>query len=450
LTGLEAQSLWRDEVDSLRFATRDFSLVLAAFTRPGENGPLYYLLLRPWLAWVGQSEYALRFPSALTGVLAAPLIFAWGRRLFNPTIGLIAALLLAVNPYHLWYSQEARMYAVLGVVTMLALWSFAEALDRGRWWRWVIWLALTSICFYIHVLSVLLVPLQMIWLLLIPRWRRRWRSYLAALALLILPYLPLVWWQWALLTDADFSTGYAFVSFQRMLLTLFVAQVEGIAPRPGVWIFAPIIFLLLAALFYTQPWARARSLALAWWLLPPLGVFAISLFSPVFTDRYLIWTLPAMLLLVAVGTYAVGKQHRWLAVLAVGVLVGVQLWSGWRQMTEPIKSDFRSAAAYVSSNRQADDVTLFLIPYIRHTYQYYDPGPYPWSDAPYANRAADARHLPDRLDTQTDGYTGVWLVESEADFYDAQGIIRSWLTAHGALDAEAHFARVSVYHYLLD
>ncbi len=450
LYGLEAQSLWRDEVDSLRFATRDLPQVLAAFTRPGENGPLYYLLLRPWLALMGQSEYALRWTSVFAGLLALPLTFIWGRRLFNPTIGLIAALLLAVNPYHLWYSQEARMYALLVVMTLLALWSFANAVERGKWWRWLIWLALTTICIYIHVLSVLLVPLEIVWLLLIPRWRQRWRSYLLALALLILPYLPVVWWQWALLTDTNFNTGHPFVSLQRMVLTLFVAQVEGIAPRPGVWIFAPAIFLLLAALFYTRRWTRARLLALTWWLLPPLGVFAISLFSPVFTDRYLIWTLPALLILLAVGVFVVGKQYRWLAVIVLAALVGIQLWSGWRQMTEPIKSDFRSAAAYVSPLRQPDDLTLFLMPYIHHTYQYYDPGPYPWTEAPYANREPDASRLPDHLASQTEGYTGVWLIESEADFYDEQGLTRSWLDTHGALDAEAHFARVSVYHYLMD
>jgi len=450
LYGLVVQSLWRDEVDSLRFATRELPQVLAAFTRPGENGPLYYLLLHPWLVWMGHGEYALRWTSVLFGLLALPLIFIWGRRFFNPTVGLIAALLLAVNPYHLWYSQEARMYAVLIVVTMIALWSFADAIERGKWWRWFIWLALTTICIYIHVLSILLVPLQIVWLLLVPRWRRRWLSYLLALAFLILPYLPVVWWQWALLTDSGFNTGHPFVSLQRMSLTLFVAQVEGIASRPGVWIFAPVIFLLLAALFYTRRWTRARLLTLTWWLLPPLGVFVISLFSPVFTDRYLIWTLPALLILIAVGAYVIGKRYRWLAVILVGTLIGIQLWSGWRQMTQPIKSDFRSAAAYISPLRQPEDVTLFLIPYIHHTYQYYDPGPYPWIEAPYANRESDASQLPVRLESGTDGYSGVWLIESEADFYEEQGLTRTWLDAHGTLDAEAHFARVSAYHYVLD
>ncbi len=450
LYGLEAQSLWRDEVDSLRFATRDLPQVLAAFTRPGENGPLYYLLLRPWLALMGQSEYALRWTSAFAGMLALPLIFAWGRRLFNPTIGLIALLLLAVNPYHLWYSQEARMYAMLGVVTMLVLWSFANALEQGKWWRWAIWLVLTTISIYIHVLSILLVPLQIVWLLLIPRWRQRWFSFLLALAFLVLPYLPIVWWQWALLTDTDFNTGHPFVPLQRMLLTLFVAQVEGIAPRLGVWIFAPVIFLILASLFYTRQWTKDRLLTLSWWLLPPIGVFTISLFSPIFTDRYLIWTLPALLILLAVGAYVIGKKYRWLAVIVVAILVGVQLWAGWQQMTVPIKSDFRAAAAYVSPRRQPEDVVLFLMPYIHHTYRYYDPGPYPWIEAPYANRESDASRLPARLESQTDGYAGIWLIESEADFYDKKGLTRAWLNANGTMDAETHFTRVSAYHYSLD
>lgn len=447
LHGLDAQSLWRDEVDSLRFATRALTQVLANFTRPGENGPLFFLLLRPWLALTGHSEYALRFPSVLAGTLALPLIFVWGRRLFTPAIGLIAVLLLAFNPYHVWYSQEAKMYALLALVTMLALWAFAEAVEREKWWRWLLWLVLTSACFYIHVLGVLIIPLQIAWLLLTPRWRRRWRSYAVALAVLIVPYIPLVIWQWKLLINPDFRTGHPFAPLQQILLTLFVAQIEGIPERPGVWIFAPAIFLLLAALFLARPWIRARQLALTWWLLPPLGVYFISLLSPVFSDRYLIWTLPALILLLALGAFSIWKHNRWLAIIVVAMLVGTQIWAGWRQTTEPIKSDFRAAAAYVSARRQPDDATLFLIPYSRYTYQYYDPGDYPWFDAPYANREPDATNLPQRLDDLIAGQDGIWLIESEADLYDTQGLTRAWLETHGQLDDEAHFARVSVYHY---
>ncbi len=447
LHGLDFQSLWRDEVDSLRFATRPLAQVLANFTRPGENGPLYFLLLRPWIELTGRSEYALRFPSAWAGVLAAPLLWAWGRRLFDERVALVAVAFLVVNPYHLWYSQEAKMYALLMVVVMLALWAFAEALERGKFWRWVLWLILTSLCFYIHVLGALVIPLQTLWLLMTPRWRRRWRAYAAALAALVLPYLPLIWWQWALLTNPNFRTGHPFVTLPRMLLLVSVAQVQGIPRAPSTFLLAAPIFLLLAALFLDGRYKLARRLTLTWWFLPLLALFAISLMTPLFTDRYLIWTLPAMLLMLAAGAMLTADQNRWVAAALALLLVSFQLWNGWRETTVPIKSDFRAAAAYVQPRREEGDLTIFLMPYIRYTYRYYDPGPYPWAEPPYANRPADIEQLPQRMQTLLDGYSGAWLIESEPEFYDREGRIRAWLEQNGVRDAEAHFARVSVYHY---
>jgi len=397
----------------------------------------------------GTTEYALRFPSALTGLLALPLIWAWGRRLFDQRVAFVAVLLLAVNPYHLWYSQEAKMYSLLVVVVMLALWAFVEAVERGRFWRWALWLALTSICFYIHVLGALVIPLQALWLLITPRWRKRWRAYAAALAALVLPYLPLVWWQWKLLTNPDFRTGHPFVSLPRMLLLTSVAQVQGIPRAPSTFLLAAPIFLLLAALFLNGDYKTGRRLTLTWWFFPLLALFGISLATPLFTDRYLIWTLPAMLLLLASGAVLTARRNRWVATALMLLLIGFQFWNGWRETTVPIKSDFRSAAAYVQVRRSSDDLTMFLMPYIRHTYRYYDPSPYAWTDPPYANRQADIELLPQRMESLIKGYSGLWLIESEPEFYDREGRIRAWLQQNGKLEEEAHFARVSVYYYRL-
>lgn len=458
LHGLDAQSLWRDEVDSLRFATRPLAESLAMFRRPGENGPLYFLLLRPWLMAAGQSEFALRFPSALMGVLAIPLLYVWGRRWFGATVGLVAALLLAANPYHLWYSQEAKMYALLVVVIMLSLAAFVWALERGRWWRWAIWLVATTACFYIHVLGVFVIPLEVVWFLLVPAWRRRWLGFGLALVALVLPYVPLVWWQWKLLVDPSFSTGHTFMPLGRVLQTLWQAQIQGILLAPSPWLLAAPIFLLLAgivlpslgeraAIYPSPPTSANLRLALAWWFLPVLCVFFLSLAVPIFLDRYLIWVMPALVLLLAVGAVAVSRQNRWVAVVLLLVLIAFQLWNGWRQDTHAIKSDFRSAAAFVAANRQPDDLTLFLIPYIRHTYQYYDRGVFPWADAPYTNRESDAAVLDQRMSELTRGYPGVWLVESEPEFYDRQGLVRGWLESHGQRQEEAEFARVGVRYY---
>ncbi len=452
LAGLTSQSLWRDEVDSLRFATRALPQVLAAFTRPGENGPLFYLLLRPWLAAAGHSEFALRFPSAVMGALAIPIIFLWGKSLFGRKAGvwggLLAALLLAVNPYHVWYSQEARMYALIVVTILLSLWFFKGGMEKGGWPRWASWYFFTSIGFYIHVLAALVLPLQAFWTLALPSWRKRWLTALAAFALLILPYLPLVGWQWTLLTDIHFRTGHAFVPLSRMLYTLLAVQIQGILTASR-WLFALPIFLLAAA-FLLPPFERKTlTLLSGWWLLPPLTFFLITLITPLFTDRYMIWTLPALALLLALGALQVARQNRWLAGLLLLGLIGFQLHQDWRQMITPIKPDLRATAAYVAPRRASDELTIFLMPYIRYTYRYYDHGDYPWAEAPYANREPDASLIPQRLAALTSGYRSVWLVESEADFYDRNGLIHAWFDEHADLVDEAHFTLADAYRYVL-
>lgn len=155
-----AQSLWRDEVDAIRFATRALPALLETFRQPGENGPLFYLLLRPWLALHGQSEFALRYLSVVLGVLAVPLTYLVARRLLrycdrtvplpdgsatvNPwhaTIAWLASLGVALSPYLVWYSQEGKMYAlvvVLGLGSLAALlWASTPgpAGRRGAGWR---------------------------------------------------------------------------------------------------------------------------------------------------------------------------------------------------------------------------------------------------------------------------------------------------------------------------
>ena len=101
VAGLDFQSLWRDEVDAVRFATRAWDQVFGMFLEPGQNGPLYYLMLRPWLHIAGESEYALRFFSVVFGTLAVGLVYRLARRLFPslPFLALVAALLTATSPY---------------------------------------------------------------------------------------------------------------------------------------------------------------------------------------------------------------------------------------------------------------------------------------------------------------------------------------------------------------
>ena len=246
---LTFQSLWRDEVDSIRFAARALPELLRMFTKPGENGPLFFATLRPWLAVAGEGEFALRYQAVLAGMLAVPLTYALARRLVIIGSGgswqfprgltlrnvpLIAALLVATGPYLVWYSQEGKMYAVLTALALAACLVFLKAVEEGRWWQWLVYLALLAALALTHVLALLLVAVNVLWLALLwPRYRRRWLALALVLLLPLIPFFRLAgWWQLTLLLNPDFQTGHPFVPLERADIRPGVG-LSARAGRPG-------------------------------------------------------------------------------------------------------------------------------------------------------------------------------------------------------------------------
>ena len=126
---LDFQPLWWDEGYSVFFATRDFPVMLAR-TAIDIHPPLYYALLRIWMSFFGQSDIAARLLSVFIGVATVPLIYALARKLFpNTRLPLIAALLLALSPLHIYYSQEVRMYGLVTLLGLASVYLFVELLD---------------------------------------------------------------------------------------------------------------------------------------------------------------------------------------------------------------------------------------------------------------------------------------------------------------------------------
>ncbi len=104
--------------------------------------------------------------------------------------------------------------------------------------------------------------------------------------------------------------------------------------------------------------------------MPPLLLYLVSLSKPLYTDRYVIWIGPALLILLAQGVAALARVWRPLGWIALAALLTMGLLAGWRQVQTPIKSDFRAAAAYVEARRQPGDLLLFQMPYNRIVYEY--------------------------------------------------------------------------------
>lgn len=470
VAGLTAQSLWRDEVDTLLFATRPLAEALAMFRQPGQNGPLFFLVLRPWLTTAGASEFALRFPSALAGTLAIPAVYVLALRLAGRKPAVLTTLFMALAPYLIWYGQEAKMYALLTVLIPVSLWLTVAAAQQGGWWRWLSLYLVTTAAIYIHLLAALIIPVQVLWLLVMPsagRPGQRFRSVGLYILALFLPYLPLAIWQADMLRIA-FQTGHRFVPLGDILLVLAAVFSLGVLPGqrfPEFFVF--VVALTAGALLWAYQARRPGEghantpvrpviMLLIWLFLPPLMVYGISLRMPIFTERYLIWTMPAFLMLCALGIMALARTWRPLGLIVLGAMVAFSLSGAARQARQPIKSDFRSAAGFVLQHMQPGDLLVYQIPYIRYTFTYYSSGQgnpraeaLPWMDGPYTNRGMSEAEVAAWMARGIGDAKAVWLIASEVPMWDARGLTEQWLEAHGTAELREEFTRVTVTRYVL-
>ncbi|MEZ4636949.1 MAG: glycosyltransferase family 39 protein [Caldilineaceae bacterium] len=494
MIGLTQQSFWRDEIDVIFLSLRPIRENLSMFISPAQNGPLYYLLLRPWIDVAGSSEFAMRYTSVLFGVAAVALLWQVARRLLPgghssglANAPLLTAIFLAINPYQLWYSQEGKMYALVVLLALLSTWSWLEAMRSGGGLRWLRYLLVTTICIYTHLLTALILPLHCVWFLLAwPVNRRRWQGYAGALSGFVLPYLPLVWWQWHYLTSLDYETGYGFTPFAEVLRVLLLGHTRGAFVDVDTAWLVPIFFLGMAGLLVgyqelrsiaedrrplllnVDPRLRMAMIA-AWLVLPVLLIFGVSLIKPLFVDRYVIWIAPSFALLFAVGVQVIGHSGgRWATVLALLVVVyagAFWLWTGWQQTHSPNKTQLREAVQYVAAQRLPDDL-LNLTDSTRTARIVTTPAisapirsPTAISVSCRGWRACGRRtacptqeaiaQVDETMRRQTAGYTEAWVILVEAASWDPRDLMVRWLDQNGELLDRTFFHGIEARKYRL-
>jgi uncharacterized membrane protein len=130
LTGLTRPSLWLDEAYSLYVAVHRFAQSTAFVAGSDAHPPLYYLLLHVWLLF-GPSVLTLRLLSAVASSSALVTFFVLSRRLAQRRVALLATALMACSAFQVWYAQEARLYALVTLAVLLAVYALVRAWQQG-------------------------------------------------------------------------------------------------------------------------------------------------------------------------------------------------------------------------------------------------------------------------------------------------------------------------------
>lgn len=478
---ITGESLWRDEVDTIRFAFVSFDQLLGNLTRAGFNGPFYHLLMRGWLSLAGVNDFALRWFSLLCGVAQVAMLFALTRRLFGRRAAVIALGLSAIAPALIWYSGEGKMYTLQPLLIVTALYALHratfDARATARWWA--LFVAAASLGCYTHLLTPLFLPVAGVFALAwLPQTRRRWKGAVIALALCTLPYAPLVAWQLPLWLRGA-ASGHPFYPLDVMALSLLYNWSIGLSSRtpfdigaPAVWLgilsFSATAALGVCAAYQRRQWAVSG--VVAWLIVPTALVFLVSLRVPVFQPRYLLWCAPALYVLAGLGIEWLWRRHALTAGLAVMWLGAFSAWGIFAQAAFPIRPDLRGAAQHVAAQLGPDDRLVFQIPYTRYGFQYYlpffspgqpvDAAPAPDDglstlaglrqrivEGPYTNNGGTPASVDAALRPLIRPGQRVWLIEAEAPMWDAQGLTRAWFDQRLRLLSRRDFRGVTVSLY---
>lgn len=366
---LDAQSLWYDEGISAYQVQRTF-LEIAQAAAGDTHPPLYYWTLKAWASVFGNSEWGLRSLSAVCGVAVVALTWLLGQRLlgFWPAIG--GALLLAVSPLAVYYSQEVRMYTMecaLGLLAMYAAVRWWRSGATGWSWSLAVYVLAAAASLYTQYLAALLLaaanlaiggtllvgptrrvaPRSSVARGLVPRpglggpggppmptgqrpvppeeagdkplryglvtLRRMlqprlitWLLAQAAVALLFLPWLPVFLEQ---LSHRSLNTS------PRTLSNLLIQTVQAVTLGPNAevsWSRPSVVALLslaLLGLWAVRRWPADAAVVGLLAAVPALGVIGMGVRSGLFELRYLTLALPGLALLAGLGAAQLGQSR---------------------------------------------------------------------------------------------------------------------------------------------
>ena len=371
------QSLWLDEAVQAITAQKSLGYIFQEI-KGDFHPPLYHFLMHFWTRIFGFSEVALRLPSIFFGVATVYFLYLIAKLLTkSQKLSLVIALLLATAPFHIYYSQEARMYALVTLLATGSMYFFFKTLKQKKPQiknsTALAYFVFTLLALYADYYAFLVLLVQAIILLL--KKKVKLLLIFCLFFLLYLPWLPMLLTQLKtgfLATQALPEWGRLVnLSFLKALPLTFVKFSLG-----RITIFNKTLYTALAgglALIYGYFLSKAlKQKQVFLWLLVPLAIsWLISALIPNYQPFRLLLVLPAFYLLLALG---IGKTKNFRVQVGAFILVIlVNLFGLLTYYFNPYfhREDWRGAVYFL--NRQQEAMVILPSEISSWPIEYYDP-----------------------------------------------------------------------------
>lgn len=374
---LGKQSIWFDEARAYSRANKSvYSLWVNQ--KNESNPPLYDIIFHFYLKFITQKEeFQIRFLAALFGVASIPIIFIAGRHLFNSNTGLVSSLLLSLSPYHIYYSQDAKMYSLLFLLSLCSFIILYLCLERDKKKYWITYGLVSIFIIYCHNYGIFIFFSQFLIFLLLYLRKNRGLNYkkyfLCSLIVLFLSLyrIRVLFYQYLL----DFNPWIPPLQLKDIIQTFcnFILlspniEVNALIKQSFLLVIPIYTFIFLFALFFKNNGERIAKIhfassvnliyTLGHILFPLLLVFLISLKKPIYVaGRYDIVFFAPFLLIVSFGLNKVTHLiHRYSLLSGIILSLAFSLHSYY---FEYYKSNDRKVEEYIHENSKKNDILVF-------------------------------------------------------------------------------------------
>jgi uncharacterized membrane protein len=477
---LDAQSIWYDEGLSIQLAQLppDQTIALSATT---DHPPLHALLLGAWIRIAGDSDFIVRLLSTFFGVLVVALIYKLGK-ILDERVGLIAAFLMSIAPMAVYYSQETRGYMLLTALILLAAIAFVQiSLGHTNRWTWLIYGASIVAALYTHYFAAFAwIAFNVAWLINFAKVGLQnddasrkpsqgfWKWIIAQLIIVacFLPWLPNAIAQAA--SNATYFPGR--VTWDTVVGDTWRAFAVGEWGNGSIAGWLWLMLVTLGFIYNRRVYSKSKEvadnlakgsisssntsiqpsqgifIALLWLVVPLLLMSALAWLKPKFAPRYLLPSLPALVVLVSIG---IRNADSALAPFRVSRLklptkVGVSLLcvlaltffdaqSLSRLYNDPsiARPDVRSVAAYIQSHEQPSDAIVLIGGHQAPAFDHYYRGsndviPLPPDLLPSPQNPIDARSIK-QLAEIASTHSHIWLVLWQSEISDPMNVVQDAL-----------------------
>lgn len=375
--GMSKSSIWHDEGYTMMLSPQSPAHIIARTARD-VHPPLYYLTLHYWLKMFGLSEIGARSLSAVLMLGVVIVGFLLVRELFGRPAARLSAVFLALGPFLVRYSQEARMYGMAAFLAILATYALVKATRSKTNGWWIVYSLSIAAGLYTHYYIVFIIALHWLYMLILkkPGWglanKKWWVSNVASLGLFLF-WVPTAYRQFTRVQAAFWipkPTTLTLPSTIAQFLTFTDLGVAGNLIRVVVFLafFGFVIWFVSKKKYYPNNVLIAGLTFLA-----PLLVLILSFKRPIYVDRYFVFAAAGFYMLLAILIYVMEpwQSRRWLRYLSIMTTVLV-FTIGIRNVYTQGTHAMKQVGNYVNAGYQSGDAIISGELYTYFDFSYYN------------------------------------------------------------------------------